>query len=57
MDALLAQAGCKGAKKVKTRIPLSPVTPNDDVLYLGLNGVSFISSAAKRWNWPNRLLS
>ena len=41
MDALLAQAGCKGAKKVKTRIPLSPVTPNDDVLYLGLNGVSF----------------
>lgn len=41
MDALLAQAGCKGAKKVKTRIPLSLVTPNDDVLYLGLNGVGF----------------
>ena len=41
MDALLAQAGCKGAKKVKTRSPLSLVTPNDDVLYLGLNGVGF----------------
>ena len=31
----------QGGEKVKTRIPLSPVTPNDDVLYLGLNGVSF----------------
>ena len=41
MDALLAQAGCRDAKRVKTRIPLSPVTPNDDVLYLALNGVSF----------------
>ncbi len=41
MDALLAQAGCKGAKKVKTRIPLNPATPNDDVLFLGLNGVNF----------------
>ena len=41
MDALLAQAGCKDAKKVKTRIPLNPATPNDDVLFLGLNGVSF----------------
>ena len=41
MEALLAQAGCKGAKKVKTRIPLNPATPNDDVLYLGLNGAGF----------------
>ena len=41
MEALLAQAGCKGAKKVKVRIPQNPATPNDDVLFLGLNGVNF----------------
>ena len=42
MDRLLEKAGCdKDAKKVRTRIPLNPFNKNDDVLYMGVNGVSF----------------
>lgn len=42
MDRLLEKAGCdKDTKKVRTRIPLNPFNKNDDVLYMGINGVSF----------------
>ena len=40
MNALLARAGCAGAKKEKVMIPLAPGCW-DDVQFVGLNGVSF----------------
>lgn len=40
MDRLLAQAGCKDAKKEKVLLPLTPGS-KDDVVFIGLNGVSF----------------
>ena len=40
MNALLARAGCAGAKKEKVTLPLIPGS-RDDVVFVGLNGVSF----------------
>lgn len=40
MDKLLAQAGCKDAKKERVLLPLVPGS-RDDVIFVGLNGVSF----------------
>lgn len=40
MDKLLAQAGCAGSKKEKVMLPLIPGS-RDDVVFVGLNGVSF----------------
>ena len=40
MDKLLAQAGCAGCKKEKVTLPLIPGS-KDDVVFVGLNGVSF----------------
>jgi len=40
MDKLLAQAGCGGCAKEKVMLPLMPGS-KDDVLFVGLNGVSF----------------
>ena len=40
MDALLAKAGCAGAKMEKVILPLNPGS-RDDVQFIGLNGVSF----------------
>ena len=40
MDALLAKAGCAGAKKEKVFLPLAHGS-RDDVQFVGLNGVSF----------------
>ena len=40
MDRLLAQAGCVGCKKEKVTLPQIPGS-KDDVVFVGLNGVSF----------------
>lgn len=40
MDKLLAQAGCAGCKKEKVVLPQIPGS-KDDVVFVGLNGVSF----------------
>jgi len=40
MDKLLAQAGCAGCKKEKVMLPVIPGC-RDDVVFVGLNGVSF----------------
>ena len=40
MDKLLAQAGAAGCKKEKVTLPLIPGS-KDDVIFVGLNGVSF----------------
>ena len=40
MDKLLAQAGCPDAEKVRVALPLVPGS-RDDVVFVGLNGVSF----------------
>jgi len=40
MDQLLARAGCSGAKKETVTLPLIPGS-RDDVVFVGLNGVSF----------------
>lgn len=40
MDKLLMQAGCSGCEKEKVMLPLMPGS-KDDVLFVGLNGVSF----------------
>ena len=40
MDKLLAQAGCAGCKKEKVTLPMIPGS-KDDVVFVGLNGVSF----------------
>ena len=40
MAKLMAQAGCADAKKVKMMLPRTP-GDNDDVQYVGLNGVDF----------------
>lgn len=40
MDKLLAQAGCTGCKKERVTLPQIPGS-RDDVVFVGLNGVSF----------------
>ena len=40
MDRLLAQAGCREEKKEQVMLPLVPGS-RDDVVFVGLNGVSF----------------
>jgi len=40
MDKLMAQAGCAGCKKEKVMLPVIPGC-RDDVVFVGLNGVSF----------------
>ena len=40
MDKLLAQAGCEGCAKEKVLLPVIPGC-RDDVVFVGLNGVSF----------------
>ena len=40
MDKLLKQAGCPDAEKVHVALPLIPGS-RDDVVFVGLNGVSF----------------
>ena len=40
MDKLLSQAGCADCSREKVTIPLTPGC-RDDVLFVGLNGVSF----------------
>ena len=51
MDRLMAQAGCKGAKKVRIFLPLVPGS-RDDVVFVGLNGASFYFMRGKEVLMP-----
>ena len=55
MDKLLAQAGCAGCKKEKVMLPLVPGS-KDDVVFVGLNGVSFYFMRGKTVEMATPLL-
>lgn len=52
---LMADAGCKTYETVSTRIPMIPGS-KDDVLFVGLNGVSFYFLRGKTIEVPKPLL-
>lgn len=54
MDKLLAQAGCAGCKKEKVTLPLIPGS-KDDVVFVGLNGVSFYFMRGRSVEMPEPL--
>ena len=54
MDKLLAQAGCAGCKKQKMLLPLLPGS-RDDVVFVGLNGVSFYFMRGRTVEMPEPL--
>lgn len=56
MKKLMADAGCAEYKTVKTHIPLEMANSGDDVLYVGLNGVSFYFLKGKTVDMPEPLL-
>ena len=51
MDKLLAQAGCAGCKKEKVVLPQIPGS-KDDVVFVGLNGVSFYFLRGRQVSMP-----
>ena len=51
MDRLLAQAGCPDAEKVHVTLPLLPGS-RDDVVFVGLNGVSFYFMRGRQVEMP-----
>ena len=55
MDKLLAQAGCAGCRKEKVLLPLAPGS-KDDVLFVGLNGVSFYFMRGRSVEMPLPLM-
>lgn len=54
MDKLLAQAGCAGCEKEKVTLPLIPGS-KDDVVFVGLNGVSFYFMRGRSVEMPEPL--
>lgn len=56
MKRLMASAGCKEYKTVKTMIPLYPGS-DDDVVYVGLNGVGFYFLRGETVDVPEPLLA
>jgi len=54
MDKLLSQAGCAGCKKERVTLPLVPGS-RDDVVFVGLNGVSFYFMRGKAVEMPEPL--
>ena len=55
MAKMMADAGCPDAKKVKTMIPNLPGS-KDDVVTVGLNGVSFYFLRGKSVEVPEPVL-
>ena len=55
MDKLLAQAGCAGCKKERVTLPLVPGS-RDDVVFVGLNGVSFYFMRGRSVEMPLPLM-
>lgn len=56
MKKLMADTGCKTYETVATRIPLIPGS-KDDVLFVGMNGVSFYFLRGKTVEMPKPLLA
>lgn len=55
MAKLMKDAGCEGAKKVKTLVPNIPGS-KDDVVMVGLNGVAFYFMRGKTAEIPEPVL-
>ena len=55
MEKLMKEAGCAGAKKVKTMIPNIPGC-KDDVVCVGLNGTKFYFLRGKSVEVPEPVL-
>ena len=55
MKSLMADAGCEEYKTVKVFIPMIPGS-NDDVLFVGLNGVDFHFKRGEAVAMPEPLL-
>ena len=55
MAKMMKDAGCEGAKKVKTLIPNIPGS-KDDVVMVGLNGISFYFMRGKSADIPEPIL-
>ena len=51
MERLMERAGCREAKRIKTLLPLIPGS-SDDVVFCGLNGVSFYFMRGRNVEMP-----